>query len=99
MESFQDVVDDFAYLPGLGPELGEASASYLAAPPEKAGGPELFNDLERSVYAVLSEKGPGKLDELAAATGAPAGELAGTLLALEMRDIAVKSPDGTYALR
>ena len=98
LESFQDVVDDFAYLPGLGPELGEAAADYLAAPPEKSGAPELFNDLERAVYAVLAEKGPGKLDELVTATGAAAGELAGTLLALEMRDIAVKSPDGTYSL-
>ena len=99
MESFQDVVDDFAYLPGLEPELREASASYLAAAPRQEGEPELFSDLERSVYAVLASRGPGKLDELAAATGAAVGELTGTLLALEMRDIAVKSPDGTYALR
>ncbi|MPM95233.1 hypothetical protein SDC9_142387 [bioreactor metagenome] len=36
---------------------------------------------------------------LAAATGAETGLLTGTLLALEIRNLVVKSPDGAYALR
>ena len=100
LESFQDVLDDLTYLPGFQPELREGT-EYRTEPEEPAEEalPRFFNELERRLYEVLSGQGPGGLEQLAAATGAPIGVLSGTLLALEMRNIVVKSPDGCYALR
>ncbi len=98
IESFQDVLDDFAFLPGF---RSEPANSADAMTPEfpAAERPCFFNDLERRIYETLEQSGPGSLEALAAATGAETGLLTGTLLALEIRNLVAKSPDGAYALR
>jgi len=98
IESFQDVLDDFAFLPGFRPDAtipAEAAATESAT----VATPRFFNDLEQRIYEALDQNGPGSLEMLAAATGAETGLLTGTLLALEIRNLVAKSPDGAYALR
>lgn len=94
--SFQDVLADFEFLPGLMPNPQPAVNSAAAAP---AGQVQLFNDLEKAVWQTLQIEGPGSLDELVARTQIATGTLTGTLMALEIRDIVSKSPGGVYALK
>lgn len=91
---FQDVLSDFDFLPGLSPQGGSVTAPAAADEPLK-----LFNEAEETIYHDLSVNGPGSLDDLSVRTRLPAGVLAGTLMAMEIRDLIVKSPNNVYSLK
>ena len=90
---FQDVVCEFDYLPGLSPAENPAGSTLSAAPAT------FFNEIEERIYRELAVNGPGSLDDLSLRTQIAVGTLAGTLMALEIRDIAIKNPAGIYALK
>lgn len=93
--SFQDVLSEFDFLPGLSPAAFTETAQAAAdAPPAL-----LFNEAEEAVWNELMQNGPGTLDDLSRRLNMAAGVLAGTLMALEIRDIAVKSAANVYALK
>ena len=90
---FQDVLSDFDYLPGMSPvEFAPAAATEKPAA-------QLFNEIEEAICRELSVNGPGTLDEMSIRTRIAVGTLAGTLMALEIRDIVSKTPAGVYALK
>lgn len=91
---FNDVLSDFDFLPGMAP----GNEINIAAAPAAVEAP-LLNDCERAIFQALQLQGPGNLDELALRTQLPPGILAGTLMALEIRDLINKSPNGIYALK
>ncbi|MBR7143327.1 MAG: DNA-processing protein DprA [Lentisphaeria bacterium] len=92
--SFQDVLSDFDFLPGLSPR----EETFTEPPPEKAPA-KLFNEAEELICRDLTVNGPDSLDDLAVRTKLAAGALAGTLMALEIRDVIVKSPGNIYSLK
>ncbi len=95
--SFQDVLSDFDFLPGLSPAEMPQNGSV-----EKvitAGPAKLFNDVEEALWQDISVNGPATLDVLSQRLDIAPGLLAGTLMALEIRDIVSKSPGGVYALK
>ncbi|MBE6380200.1 MAG: DNA-protecting protein DprA [Lentisphaerae bacterium] len=96
--NFQDVLSEFEFLPGMAPG-GANSAAMVNTAAASAEPPKLFNAAEESVYRELELNGPGTLDDLSLRTKLPAGVLAGTLMALEIRDIAAKAANGVYALK
>lgn len=91
---FQDVLSEFDFLPGLAPGFAVA-ANENTAPAE----PVLFNASEEALYHALTTGGPATMDELAVKTQMPAGILAGTLMALEIRDLINKNASGVYELK
>ena len=91
---FQDVLSEFDFLPGLSPQGGAVTVPAAADEPLK-----LFNEAEETIYHDLSVNGPGSLDDLSVRTKLPAGVLAGTLMAMEIRDLIVKSPNNVYSLK
>lgn len=95
--SFQDVLSDFDFLPGLSPAEMPQNGSV-----EKvitAGPAKLFNDVEEALWQDISVNGPATLDVLSQRLDMAPGLLTGTLMALEIRDIVSKSPGGVYALK
>ena len=59
----------------------------------------LLNEAEEIVYGDLTAHGPAMLDKLALRINLPPGLLSGTLMALEIRDIVSKTPNGIYELK
>ena len=92
--SFQDVLSDFDFLPGLSPRDGA-----VTVPPTEKPSAQLFNEAEELICHELTVNGPGSLDDLSMRTKLAAGVLAGTLMALEIRDIVIKSPNNIYSLK
>jgi DNA processing protein len=95
--NFQDVLSEFEFLPGFSPAA--AVPATAPAQPEKPAAVQFYNAAEETVYRALEVNGPGTLDDLSVRTQLPAGVLAGTLMALEIRDITTKAPNGVYALK
>ena len=92
--AFQDVLSDFDFLPGMKPQ--NIAAAGVPSVPEPV---KLFNAAEESICHALKVHGPGSLDDLSQRTQLPAGVLAGTLMALEIRDIIAKSAGNIYSLK
>jgi predicted Rossmann fold nucleotide-binding protein DprA/Smf involved in DNA uptake len=76
------------------PELWQAAAT-VPTPEKKV----FCNDFEETICKALLTNGPGTLDDLAKITDLPPGVLAGTLMALEIRDYVTQTPNGIYALK
>ncbi|MBE6367765.1 MAG: DNA-protecting protein DprA [Lentisphaerae bacterium] len=95
--SFQDVLSEFEFLPGLTPPAAPSGFGEVKKQPSEPA--KLFNTAEETIYRVLTTQGPGTLDELAVRTALAPGVLSGTLMAMEIRDIVSKSPGGVYALK
>ena len=95
--SFRDVLNEFEFLPGMAPvPNGPAMPDFPAEPADKK---LLFNSNEETICRALTVNGPATLDELAVRTAMVPGTLSGTLMALEIRDLIVKSPAGVYSLK
>ena len=95
--SFRDVLNEFEFLPGMAPAVNGPAMPDVPAP--SADRELLFNSSEETVCNVLKVHGPASLDELAVRTKLATGVLSGTLMALEIRDLVIKSPTGIYALK
>ncbi|MBO5923662.1 MAG: hypothetical protein J6Q81_04025, partial [Lentisphaeria bacterium] len=82
------------FLPGMQPQAGS-----IITPPPTREPVKLFNEAEEIICNALKVNGPGSLDDLSQRTNLPAGVLAGTLMALEIRDIIAKSAGNIYSLK
>jgi DNA processing protein len=91
--SFQDVLSEFDFLPGMSP------VEMVTAPPAGEKPPKLFNELEEQLCFDLQVNGPATLDVLATRLAIAPGLIAGTLMALEIRDVVSKSNSNVYALK
>ena len=91
---FQDVLSDFDFLPGMQPQCGS-----VITPPQEQEPVRLFNEAEEIICQALKVNGPGSLDDLSQQTQLPAGVLAGTLMALEIRDIIKREAGNIYSLK
>jgi DNA processing protein len=95
--SFQDVISDFDFMPCPTASQPELWQEAIVAPAEEE---KVFcNDFEEAICKALLTNGPGTLDDLAQITDLPPGVLAGTLMALEIRDYVTQTPNGIYALK
>ncbi len=96
-ETFEDVLNEFEFLPGIlpskRPDVGEASE----LSPEDAGAGD-DSDEEKRVLRAL-EDGDASADSLANSTGISAGELLAVLMRLEMGKKIVQLPGKRFALR
>jgi DNA processing protein len=98
IQTWQDVVAEFppdiaaAILPPESKGKGEPSH---ARPPEPAGLPEP----EGAVLKLIPVDAPAHIDALAERAGLPVQELAGLLLALEMRELVRQLPGRCYVRR
>ena len=95
--SFQDVLSEFDFLPGMAPmEMPDMTAGSM---PTAAATPQLFNELEEQICRDLQVNGPATLDLLSTRLAIAPGLIAGTLMALEIRDVVNKSNSNVYALK
>lgn len=95
--SFQDVLSEFDFLPGMAPmEMPDMTAGSM---PTAAEAPQLFNELEEQICRDLQVNGPATLDLLSTRLAIAPGLIAGTLMALEIRDVVNKSNSNVYALK
>lgn len=94
--SFQDVLADFDFLPGFSPAAMAVQSNVLPLVQQPV---KLLNEAEEIVYGDLTAHGPAMLDKLALRINLPPGLLSGTLMALEIRDIVSKTPNGIYELK
>ena len=95
--SFQDVLSEFDFLPGMAPmEMPDMTAGAM---PTAAEAPQLFNELEEQICRDLQVNGPATLDLLSTRLAIAPGLIAGTLMALEIRDVVNKSNSNVYALK
>ncbi len=89
LTSVEDVLSELNYLEGLGP---------LAAVPNVDLGATLSGD-EATVYESLRGGTLAAPDMIAAQTGLGAGQVAATLMLLEIKRLVVKRADGTFEAR
>ena len=87
------MLSEFDFLPGMSP------VEMVTAPPAGEKPPKLFNELEDQLCYDLKVNGPATLDVLAARLAIAPGLIAGTLMALEIRDVVSKSNSNVYALK
>ena len=91
--SFQDVLSEFDFLPGMSP------VKAIDFAPQTVEAPKLFNELEEQICRDLKVNGPATLDVLSTRLAIAPGLIAGTLMALEIRDIVNKNNSNVYALK
>lgn len=102
-ESFEDILQDFEFLPGLGAasaqtvEALDESIEEDAAPALPAIPPGLTDD-EQRIFRALAEESKS-FDALVAETGIAAGALLGMLMKMEIQKLAAQSPGKIYSLR
>lgn len=99
-ETFDDVLEDFEFLPGMDrpktvkvSETEDDEGPYDDSPPED----EILSENDRKAIAALA-KGGLSLDQLASATGSPAGELLARMMKLEILRKVKKTPSGSYMI-
>src|SRR5918997_785039 len=98
IQAWQDVVSEFppdiaaAILP---PEVKAKGEPSHARPHEPAG----LSEPERAILNLIKTDEPAHIDALAEQTGLPVQELAGLLLALEMRELIRQLPGRCYVRR
>jgi DNA processing protein len=84
VETFQDIAEEFCRLPGLPAPAPPPSAPAPASPPPSAAVALELSALEETLLTLLGPAETG-IDDLVRAAGAPAAEVLGALLRLEMR--------------
>lgn len=95
-ETFEDILEDFEFLPGFAPVKTETGDDEEPAG-ESRNDPEL-TDNERLVADALSLE-ERNVDDVIAATELPAGAVLAALMGLEMKRVAIRSAGQRYALR
>ena len=103
--NFDDILDEFDFLPGFRPtSLRESPANPFDAP-EKADAREkesdaldesVFSEEETAIIGALSG-GPATVDMISDATGIPPSTVISTMISLEILHRVRKNPDGTYS--
>jgi DNA processing protein len=100
VESFADVLDEFAALPGVVRQRSAPTAAAAVHPsspaPER---PPLLSDVERKVVELVQERGEVPIDDLIADAGEPANRVLSALVSLEIRHIVSQLPGKRVVLR
>jgi predicted Rossmann fold nucleotide-binding protein DprA/Smf involved in DNA uptake len=105
IRSVEDILEQLGPGPDKGPALGDAGETTTgngkhgaAVAPAGAGPPPGLSEMEGKIWTELGADGLD-FDSLAERTGAGAGELASTLLKLELRRVVQRQPGNRYARR
>lgn len=88
VETFQDVAEEFAGLPGLDLAVESAKAPI---PSRELANDLTLSDIERKILSFLDENETA-IDALIVATGEPPAQVLGTLLLLEMKRLVKQLP-------
>lgn len=93
-ETFDDIIEDFEYLPGF--NFGAGSA-----PPteEETQSAVSLSEEERKILTVLEENGDSSVDKLMADTALPVAKLLSLLMQMEMKKLIIQLPGRLYSLR
>jgi len=93
VQNADDVVEEFGYLPGLGPEQAGKEESPGEAATAELSGPE------STVMGLLGDGGILNADQIARKTGLAGAELSSVLMMLELKRLIAKRMDGTFEVR
>ena len=100
VESFADVLDEFAALPIVARQRSVTSPATSAAQPAAAPArPLLLSDVERKVVELVQERGEIPIDDLIADAGEPANRVLSALVSLEIRHIVSQLPGKRVVMR
>lgn len=91
VESFDDIMSEFEFLPGMAAATRGKKDGDAASPLE-------LDDREERVVAVLEKAGESSADQIIAETGLPAGDALATLMGLKLRKIVVEAHGKTFSL-
>jgi DNA processing protein len=91
VETFQDIAEEFGRLPGLPAPAALPPPAATAAQPQSPVAVLELSALEETLLSFLAASETG-IDELVRAAGAPAAEVLGALLRLEMRHLVRQLP-------
>ena len=101
--NFDDILDEFDFLPGFHPaSLRETPVNPFAVPEESGDqGQDSFDDSafseeEAAILDVLA-KGPANVDMISEAADIPPATVISTMISLEILHRVRKNPDGTYS--
>lgn len=102
--NFDDILDEFDFLPGFHPTpLRESPASPFGAPEGNDGRQEpdelddsMFSEEETAIIGALAG-GPASVDMISDVTGIPPSAVISTMISLEILHRVRKNPDGTYS--
>ncbi len=97
VESFDDVLDDFEFLPGV-VKKEERSSAQGRGGAEKSDEDLKLDEDEARILALL-EEGERSADSLAIGSGIPAGRLLALLMKMEMKKIIVQNPGKIFSAR
>ena len=98
--NFDDVLDEFDFLPGFHPaELRESPAPFHVSGDGDAADEtddSMFSDDEKAILDVL-KSGPMNVDAISDSTGVAPSVVISTMIGLEILHRVRKNPDGTYS--
>ena len=101
--NFDDILDEFDFLPGFHPASLRESPAAPFSVPEEDGAQEsdalddsMFSEEETAILNVLS-KGPANVDAISEAADIPPSTVISTMIGLEILHRVRKNPDGTYS--
>ena len=104
--NFDDVLDEFDFLPGFHPaELHETPAAYHASGDGDGDGDgeaadetddSVFSEDEKAILDAL-KSGPANVDAISESTGVAPSVVISTMIGLEILHRVRKNPDGTYS--
>ena len=101
--NFDDILDEFDFLPGFHPASLRESPAAPFSVPEEDGAQEpdamddsMFSEEETAILNVLS-KGPANVDTISEAADIPPSTVISTMIGLEILHRVRKNPDGTYS--
>ena len=98
--NFDDVLDEFDFLPGFHPsELHESPAAFNVSGDGEAADEtddSMFSDDEKAILDAL-KSGPANVDAISESTGVAPSVVISTMIGLEILHRVRKNPDGTYS--
>lgn len=95
-ESFEDIVEEFEFLPGM--RVNKTETRHEDVSREKSAPKASLSDDETIIAEVLSRE-PTSVDVISSATGIPIGKLLSILMRLEMKKIITQHPGQKYSTR
>ncbi len=94
-ENFDDVINEFEFMPGFTPSKAMEDESAICAEPAL---PDLSEN-EQLIINILKEKRDSSADQLIAETGLNAGQLLAILMQLEMKRLIVQLPGKRFTIK
>ncbi len=96
-EQFQDILEEFEFLPGFD-RHNSGSIADTKTPAREYTTPSGITPEEKAIIELLEEE-PRSFESLAALSNLPTGQLLGTLMKLEIKMVIVQEPGKIYSLR